>query len=337
MYPVWVVGASVLTMRIPRPACLSISDGWSGDVDASIKHLIPWSRAGVEIVYLFSIWSCIIEVFIPATWAGDLDDHLVWFSWGVLVVPNGSKGLGVPALKECIPRCLCSGYSVDCCGCSLDLFVGAVVLIGTLTTDIPSLVLLFCMWFCSPNWQRVQFAVERKAAIAWCTCHVIHVFLPNLWSFLTFQRYHKVVKIHCIKESSTLSEITNGRITYTPSSSIGRLSVRSGGVAENQTARAKSQWKNKWASVSSIPQYVQCSSMCWENLEALDPVASALRIRRQAKVLMRGGSVFSFQVRWRIWLAWVGCFGIRLLLLAVEPGPVTLEFYICFWWCSHLS
>ena len=59
-------------------------------MDASTKHLLPWSRAGVEIVYLFVMWSCSIEVFIPDAWAGDLDGHLLWFSRGVMVLANAS-------------------------------------------------------------------------------------------------------------------------------------------------------------------------------------------------------------------------------------------------------
>ena len=59
-----------------------------------------------------------------------------------------------------------------------------------------------------------------------------------------FHIYHIVTRIFCIKELSIESVISTERITCTPSSSFGKVSVRRGGLAENQTARAKSQYKN---------------------------------------------------------------------------------------------
>jgi hypothetical protein len=50
-----------------------------------------------------------------------------------------------------------------------------------------------------------------------------------------------VMKIFCIRAFSVESVISIEGITWTPSSSFGRVSVRRGGVAANQTARAKSQ------------------------------------------------------------------------------------------------
>lgn len=111
--------------------------------------------------------------------------------------------------------------------------------VETLTHEVSASVM--CLASCGPKTyssyvQITEFAVLIYAATAWCTCQVFHIFLPNILSFCAFHIYHIVMRIFCIRAFSVESVITIERTTWTPSSSFGRVSVRRGGVAANQTA-----------------------------------------------------------------------------------------------------
>lgn len=69
----------MLRTKMPRPAGLGGSVGWSGIVDASTYHLVPWSRAGVVIVYLLIIGSCGTEIVIPGGAGGGSDGCVAGF------------------------------------------------------------------------------------------------------------------------------------------------------------------------------------------------------------------------------------------------------------------
>jgi hypothetical protein len=64
-----------------------------------------------------------------------------------------------------------------------------------------------------------------------------------------------------------------------------------GGFEENQTARAKVQWKHKCASFSALLHIEQNLLILLERLPALCPVAKALLISLQVKVFMHGGKL----------------------------------------------
>lgn len=132
--------------------------------------------------------------------------------------------------------------------------------------------------------------VDICACIAWWTCQGVHVFLLNLLSFLAFHRYHKVIRILWNKLWGM--EVGNivCRIACTPSCSCGMWSVLIGGSLENHTARGSWQWKYKCASSSIYPHTEQCAWMWTLYLATLCPVARALLIKHQVKVLISGGN-----------------------------------------------
>ena len=90
------------------------------------------------------------------------------------------------------------------------------------------------------------------------------------------------------------------KISCTPSCSRGNIEVQREGFAENQTALANVQWKNKWASFSCMLQTEQNLLIFVERLPALSPVARAFLISLQQKVLIHGGSYLCFHALFRI-------------------------------------
>lgn len=154
---------------------------------------------------------------------------------------------------------------------------------------------------CSWVWRWVLMC----AVTAWCTYQGAQDFLWNLVSFLAFHRYHIVIRILLNKTLEVELEIrARRRISCTPSSSWGRLSMRRGGSVENQTARGRWRWKNRWASSSTAPQAAQCLSMWMLYLDALSAVASALLMSLHVKALIRGGNSLLFHALCKILLAW---------------------------------
>jgi hypothetical protein len=158
----------------------------------------------------------------------------------------------------------------------------------------------FCIGCCC----RASWCALVCAAIAWCTCQGVHVFLWNLLSFLAFHIYHIVVSILVRRSSVIEVGITVCRMSCTPSLSWGRLSVRRGGLVKNQTTLGSWQRKNRCASSSTAPQTVQCLSIWVLYLDALSPVGSALPINLQVKALISGGRFLLFQAFCKMRLAW---------------------------------
>ena len=111
-------------------------------------------------------------------------------------------------------------------------------------------VLFFC-WSLPP---MQSDDVLMSAATALCTCQTDHAFFWKRVSFLAFHIYHTVVKINLTCSSVVYWLINSDRVSCTPSCSVGKVDVHKEGCAENHTALAKGQWKNKWASVSSALQ-----------------------------------------------------------------------------------
>jgi hypothetical protein len=91
-----------------------------------------------------------------------------------------------------------------------------------------------------------------------------------------------------ISVSDVFLLIIAARVSCTPSYSSGSREVRKGVLAENQTALAKEQWKNKCESFSSILQVSQYLLILEDRLPALAPLAIALRINLQTNVLILG-------------------------------------------------
>jgi hypothetical protein len=83
-----------------------------------------------------------------------------------------------------------------------------------------------------------------------------------------------------------------GKISCTPSYSSGSIEVQRGS-AENQTALANVQWKNKWASFSCMLHTEQTLLIFVERLPALSLVARSLLINLQQKVLMTEGASYA--------------------------------------------
>jgi len=106
--------------------------------------------------------------------------------------------------------------------------------------------------------------------------------------------YHIVSKILCNKFSDVELEIKVVGINWRTPSSSGKLFVVIGGLKENQTAREKGQWKNRWVSFSTAPQEEQCLSICVEYLAIRSAVASARLISLQENALISGGMSLLF-------------------------------------------
>jgi hypothetical protein len=102
---------------------------------------------------------------------------------------------------------------------------------------------------------------DMWATAALCIWVGVHVFMWKWWSFLAFQIYHIVYKILLKIVSDMEWDIKDWSVSWIPSFSWGRLSILIDGEKENHTTRGRSQWKNKWASFSTAPQVLQCSSM----------------------------------------------------------------------------
>lgn len=161
--------------------------------------------------------------------------------------------------------------------------------------------------------------------MAWCTCQGVQFFLPNLLSFLAFHIYYVVVRIFRNKEFETESDMKVESISCTPSSSSGKLFVRRVGSAKNHTAQAKSQWENRWASVSIMLQVLQCLSMWAKYHATLSPVARVLLISLQDKVLTSRGSprVSTSSIEFVLPAVW--CY----VIPAVVVAPTCVNLSVC--------
>ena len=95
------------------------------------------------------------------------------------------------------------------------------------------------------------------------------------------------------------------KISCTPSCSSGSIEVRKGVLAENQTALAKVQWKNRWESFSIMLQLVQYLLILVDKLPARTPVAMALLINLQAKHFIFGDKSFWAHTLVRMFITWV--------------------------------
>lgn len=98
----------------------------------------------------------------------------------------------------------------------------------------------------------------------------------------------RVVIILSKTDSGVFLLMIAAKISCTPSCSEGSIEVHKGVLAENQTALAKLQWKNKWASFSTRLQWAQLLLILFVKFPALAPVAMALLISLQAKHFMLG-------------------------------------------------
>lgn len=132
---------------------------------------------------------------------------------------------------------------------------------------------------------------------------------------------HKVQMILIMASSFVHPCKRSSRPCCIPSCSYGRDDERIGGLAENQTALEKLQWKKRWESFSRVQQCEQFLSILLDRLPALWPVASALLTRRQTKVLILG--------EMSLWLH-------TLLRISIDPDEMLLGPWDGSWTCKSL-
>ena len=234
-----------------------------------------------------SMWQEILKNL--AKWSGTTDPWCQAKSAGSCTLYQG--GLG--------KVCMSIGWCLDSCTSSAPEPVAKRPI--PWYVDGPSSNVIWWSWF--PCWCAWCKLAAMPAATAWCTCQTFHGLFWNLWSFLAFHMYHIVVRMSIICSSVVCWLISWARDSCTPSCSLGKSEEHKDGFAENQTALAKVHWKKRWASFSELLQVAHSLLILLECFPALSPMAMALLINLQQKVLRRGESILCFQAFLRMYMA----------------------------------